>query len=101
MHLLCGVLFFLLSPGVLLTIPPGSRGLFVSGQTSLLAAAIHAVVFVVVGHLVWHYVLKRSLGGALMMPSRPLQQRATGGITVCNAALDCSPGMSCIDGTCM
>lgn len=38
-------LFFVLSPGVLLTLPPGGRGLLMSGQTSLLAAAVHAVVF--------------------------------------------------------
>jgi hypothetical protein len=46
LHLVAGILFFLLSPGVLLTIPAGSRGLLASGQTSVLAAAVHAVVFV-------------------------------------------------------
>ena len=46
LHLVAGVLFFLLSPGVLLTIPAGSKGLFASGQTSVLAAAVHAAVFV-------------------------------------------------------
>ena len=46
LHIVAGILFFILSPGVLLTIPAGSRGLFASGQTSVLAAAIHAVVFV-------------------------------------------------------
>jgi hypothetical protein len=35
-----------LSPGVLLTIPAGSRGLLASGQTSVVAAAVHAAVFV-------------------------------------------------------
>jgi len=49
--LLAGLLFFVLSPGVLLTIPSGSRGLFVSGQTSVVAALVHAVVFVVVSYL--------------------------------------------------
>ena len=44
--LFAGILFFLLSPGVLLTIPAGSKGLFASGQTSVLAAAVHAAVFV-------------------------------------------------------
>ncbi len=39
------LLFFLLSPGVLLTIPPAGRGLFMSGQTSILAAFVHALVF--------------------------------------------------------
>ena len=49
--LIAGILFFVLSPGVLLTIPPGSRGLFLSGQTSVLAALVHAVVFVAVAYL--------------------------------------------------
>ncbi len=43
--LLLGALFILLSPGVLLTIPPLSRGLFMSGQTSFMAVLVHAVVF--------------------------------------------------------
>lgn len=42
------VLFILLSPGILLTIPPGTKGVWASGQTSLNAAIIHAVVFAVV-----------------------------------------------------
>ena len=41
-------LFLVLSPGLLLTIPPGSGGLTRSGQTSLPAAFTHAVVFAVV-----------------------------------------------------
>jgi len=41
-------LFLALSPGLLLTIPPGSGGLFRSGQTSIPAAVTHAVVFAVV-----------------------------------------------------
>jgi hypothetical protein len=51
--LLAAVLFFVLSPGVLLTLPAGSRGVWMSRQTSLAAAAVHAVVFV----LVWKVVL--------------------------------------------
>jgi hypothetical protein len=42
------VLFVLLSPGVLLTIPPGSRGLFMSGQTSGNAVIVHSVVYAIV-----------------------------------------------------
>ncbi len=50
------MLFFVLSPGVLLTLPPGSKGVFMSRQTSLLAAAVHAVVFVLVaGYLRRNY----------------------------------------------
>ena len=39
------VLFIALTPGVLLTIPPGAKGLFMSGQTSGPAVAVHTLVF--------------------------------------------------------
>ena len=42
------ILFVLLSPGMLLTIPPASKGLFMSGQTTMAAVAVHALVFAVV-----------------------------------------------------
>ncbi len=42
------ILFVLLSPGLLLTIPPLSRGLLMSGETSTLAIIVHAVVFAIV-----------------------------------------------------
>ena len=42
------VLFALLSPGLLLTLPAGSKGIFMSGQTSVAAALVHAVVFAAV-----------------------------------------------------
>ena len=40
-------LFITLSPGLLLTIPQGSGGLFQSGQTSVESAMIHTVVYAV------------------------------------------------------
>ena len=46
MSLLLATAFFVaLSPGVLLTIPPGKGKLFVSGKTSLVAVFVHAAVF--------------------------------------------------------
>ena len=45
MRLLATLLFVLLSPGVLLTLPPVGRTVFMSMKTSLLAVAVHAVVF--------------------------------------------------------
>ncbi len=39
------VLFVLLSPGILLTIPPMSGGIWMSGQTSLIAAVVHGLIF--------------------------------------------------------
>lgn len=51
-------LFVLLSPGILLTLPAGSKGVFFSGQTSLAAAVVHGIVFVLVC-----YYLRRTLEG--------------------------------------
>jgi hypothetical protein len=42
------MLFIALSPGLLLTLPPGSGGVFQSGQTSIESAVTHTVVFAVV-----------------------------------------------------
>jgi hypothetical protein len=39
------ILFVLLSPGMLLTLPPGSAGFFRSGQTSQVAIGVHTAVF--------------------------------------------------------
>lgn len=47
------LLFVLLSPGVLLTLPPVGKAVFMSGKTSLVAVLVHAVVF----YLVAVYVL--------------------------------------------
>lgn len=47
MLLLATVLFVLLSPGVLLTLPPIGGKIFMSGKTSLVAVLVHAVVFYV------------------------------------------------------
>jgi len=41
-------LFIILSPGMLLTLPPGSSGIFGSGQTSVAAAVTHSLVFALV-----------------------------------------------------
>lgn len=39
------LLFVILTPGVLLTIPPVSKGIFMSGQTSNLSVLVHTLVF--------------------------------------------------------
>jgi hypothetical protein len=41
-------LFIVLSPGLLLTLPPVGKQIFMSGKTSLLAVAVHAVIFYLV-----------------------------------------------------
>lgn len=62
------VLFILLSPGVLLTLPPGSKGIFMSGQTSLIAVVVHGVIFLVVCHFVWEFLKKRSMTDLVKIP---------------------------------
>ena len=39
------VLFILLSPGLLLTLPPVGKSVFMSGKTSVQAIFVHALVF--------------------------------------------------------
>jgi len=56
--LIAGVLFALLSPGLLITIPPESRGLWMSLQTSVPAILVHTVVFVLALLLI-NWLLKR------------------------------------------
>ena len=53
------LLFILLSPGVLLTLPPVGKKILCSGKTSLVAVLVHAVVFYVVAA----YLLPRVLEG--------------------------------------
>lgn len=47
MLFLATVLFVLLSPGVLLTLPPIGGKIWMSGKTSLMAVLVHAIVFYV------------------------------------------------------
>ena len=54
-YVVLAVLFFLLSPGVLLTLPPVGKKIWMSGQTSCTAAFVHAIVFVGVLWLIRKY----------------------------------------------
>jgi hypothetical protein len=72
------LLFILLSPGVLLTLPPGSLGVLASGQTSIVAAIIHAAVFVVLLQLInmgvtrlIFYIMKKKHHSAPPPPANP------------------------------
>jgi len=52
MRYLCiAALFFILSPGVLLTIPPIGKKIWMSGMTSIYAAIIHAILFATIIYL--------------------------------------------------
>ncbi len=54
-YLTFAILFFLLSPGVLLTLPPVGKKIWMSGQTSLVASIVHAIVFVGIVYLLSQY----------------------------------------------
>jgi hypothetical protein len=69
------VLFIVLSPGMVLTLPPVGKKIFFSGLTSKTAVIVHAVVFVVLAHLSWHVMhrctapIKEGVSGS--PPPRP------------------------------
>ncbi len=84
MLLLATVLFVLLSPGVLLTLPPIGGKVWMSGKTSLLAVAVHAVVF---------YVLLS------MRRSIPVLNVVFEGFSAADGA-DCKEHTDCASGMC-
>ena len=92
--------FFLLSPGVLLTLPAGSKGVWMSGQTSVAAAAVHAIVFVLA--LVYIVPFLRSLGLPLEGFEDAAKQAAgTKDVgATCAAADECKSGLKCEGGIC-
>jgi membrane protein implicated in regulation of membrane protease activity len=47
------ILFIVLSPGMVLTLPPVGKKIFFSGVTSKTAVIVHAVVFVILAYLSW------------------------------------------------
>ena len=49
---LAAILFILLSPGMIFTMPPGDGGLFQGSSTSNIAILVHAVLFYIVQKLV-------------------------------------------------
>lgn len=66
-------LFILLSPGFLVTLPPGSKGVLMSGQTSISAVLVHAVVFFVALWLVKKYYW--SVSGFVGSAANPVAKR--------------------------
>jgi hypothetical protein len=87
MLLVATALFIALSPGVLLTIPPGKGPLFVSGKTSLVAVFVHAAVF----YLALSF-FPRVIEG---MENAP--RKASG--VQCKMSVECDSGV-CVNGIC-
>jgi len=57
------VLFILLSPGLLLTLPPVGKKVFMSCQTSVVAVFVHALVFGIVLYYVDYIPIINNLDG--------------------------------------
>jgi hypothetical protein len=79
------LLFVVLSPGVLLTLPPKGKGVFMSGQTSLIAVAVHAIVFALAFNYLRGSGMFEGFTGAMGSP--------------CKVDTDCS-GNKCTNGVC-
>ena len=92
MLLLITALFIALSPGVLLTIPPGKGPLFVSGKTSLVAVFVHAVVF----YLALYFLTSMSIEG--MENEKKDPPKKVSGVQ-CKMSSECDSGM-CVNGIC-
>jgi hypothetical protein len=90
--LLTTALFVALSPGVLLTIPPGKGPLFVSGKTSLVAVFVHAVVFYLA-----LYFLPRVVEGMENEEKKEPPKKVSG--VQCKMSSECDSGM-CVNGIC-
>ena len=58
-------LFIVLSPGLLLTLPSGSKGLFMTMQTSVSAIFLHGLVFAILYRMIsqchLEYIKKRNM----------------------------------------
>jgi len=49
--LMIALLFIVLSPGLLITIPAGKKGMWMSRQTSITSILVHAVIFIIIYQL--------------------------------------------------
>ena len=103
------ILFFVFSPGVFLTLPAGSKGIWMSCQTSVIAAVVHSLVFVLAYKIIKNYIgfgegfaPARAAGRATVStPRAPPAPRATPAPAAsatasssCNAS-NCSAPKSC------
>ena len=81
------LLFIILSPGFLLTLPAGPRGIFMSRQTSLLAIGIHALIFALIYQL--------------YLNSCSAWENFADVQSACGTHPPCPDGFSCVNGTCV
>ena len=90
--LLPTALFIALSPGVLVTLPPGRGPMFASGKTSLVAVFVHAAVFYLA---MWF--LPRVIEGMENEKKDATAKKVSG--VQCNMSSECDSGV-CTNGKC-
>ena len=88
--LLATLLFVVLSPGVLLTIPPIGGKLFLSGKTSMIAVLVHAVIFYLILSMRRQIPVINVIFEGFLNPGDACPK--TGG---------CPAGMTCKNGKCV
>ncbi len=108
-YLVLAILFFVLSPGVLLTLPPVGKKIWMSGQTSITSVLVHAIVFVGILYLIqmnteWVEGFSTSIcnpkcgNGYVCQDGRCVQIRGPG--FKCTRIWDCDDQYDCVDGKC-
>lgn len=92
MKLLATLLFIVLSPGLLLTLPPVGKEIFMSLKTSILAILVHAVVF---------YILLYYFSGDYETFQNPSEPSACSRPSTRPAGCDCVTYIQCASGKCI
>ena len=87
------LLFILLSPGVLLTLPPIGGKIFMSGKTSLVAVLVHAVVF----YLVLSMRHQIPVINVILEGFEDTKKKSG---EMCTKTDDCATGLTCTGGMC-
>jgi hypothetical protein len=86
------LLFVVLSPGLLLTIPPVGSNILMSGKTSLVSVAVHAAIF----YLVAKYVLPE-LTSRQVLGSEGFQDTSAGKK---QSGEPCTDNVQCVSSQC-
>ena len=68
------VLFLLLQPGLLLTIPPVGKQVFMSGKTSMTAIVVHALIFAAIIYFKSSIPILRDIEGFAIRPDMPASE---------------------------
>ncbi len=108
-YLVLAILFFVLSPGVLLTLPPVGKKIWMSGQTSITSVLVHAIVFVGILYLIQQNTnVMEGFATSICNPKCGNGYVCQDGKCIkvggpgfkCNQWFDCDDAYDCVNGTC-